>query len=327
MAEADKTKTPAPVETAISVGRTTTFDGETSLTREAADGVTEVDLSEIDLDDQEGSDTIEGGGAEGEDTATGAEGDDTTEGGEADDSDLGEYDPENEEVRAKFDAKYTDPETGELNKDVIGSEFWDNLAKAQAEGAEVKDHGYLNPATYAYLKDTYKLSDAFITEVEQGLVARNLAERQSFYSKVGGEARFSAAAAWARGGGYTPEQVARFNELSKKGGADFDDAVEALMNRAFKAGALKGVPGGQNGGGAKQDSRPGRRPSTPQRDATRGAAAAGTTAEARDVFKSTAEYQQAFNEVNKMPYRTPAEKKDKDAAFQALRAKGKRSRL
>ncbi len=327
---ATEPKTPAPVETVLGTDRTTTFDGDgPALLKEGADGTAEVDLSELGLDDEEGSDTVEGGGAEGDDTAAGAEGDDTTEGAEGDGNeageDLGDYDPDNEEVRAKFDAKYTNPETGELNKDAIGSEFWSNLAKAQEQGGEVKDHGYLNKATYDYLKDTYKVTEDFIQEIEQGLVAKAAVERQTFFASVGGEARFQAAAAWARSGGYTKEQRARFNELMAKPGPDRDDAVEALMNRAYKAGALRGVPGEP---ARKADNRPGRRPSSPQKDATRGAAVAGGGGtSSSDTFKTSGEYEAAFKEVNAMPYRSPTEKKAKDDAFKKLREKGRRSRL
>lgn len=248
-------------------------------------------------DTVEGSDTVEGGEQDPNDPPK----DDTPE-------DLGEWNPEDEETKSKFDSRYF-TESGELNKEALGSEFWANYAKA-----EDKAKAGLNEATYAYLKDTLGVSKEFVKEVERGLVAARGETEQAFLQKVGGAEKYNAAINWAKSGGYSEDQQKRFNELLSKGGPEFDDAVDALMARFERA-----VPGPQRRG-------PPRRGSTPQRDVTGNAT---TGAKGGDVFKNTAEYSTAFNEAIRAERQaqTPQEKREAKKKVEDIRAKARRSNL
>jgi len=195
--------------------------------------------------------------------------------------DLGEYKADDPETVAKFDKRFIN-EDGTLNERAIGEEFWGDYANLK-DG----ETGDLRPATRAYLKDTFKVSDAFIDQTRDGLVALQVQRDTEFANKFGGKEAVTAAIAWAKGGGYTPEQRARFNALQKEGGEAFSEAVELLISRH-----------GAASGGKAQGSReglPGRRQSTPARQATKTATPGGST-NAQGLFQTKAEYQEAWTQ-------------------------------
>jgi hypothetical protein len=180
-------------------------------------------------------------------------------------ADLGEYKPEDADVVAKFDQRYTNPETGKLNEVALSTEFWGNRVEA-AEGVEPVV-GKLNDATRDYLVHSLNVTPQFIDEVCEGLVAKQQMAAQGHSSAVHGVAgsaeRYNAALDWAMGppeGGtapYTPEQQARFDAVVRNRNAGWEDAVTALMARFDAAN-----PPAQSNVAAF------RRRSTPARDAT-----------------------------------------------------------
>lgn len=215
------------------------------------------------------------------------EGDQPDDGGAEDQPDgdapepLPDYDPANEEVRSQYDARYF--KEGELNLEVLSKEYWADFGKNEGD---ISKSG-LPESTYAYLKDTIGLTKDAVKQIEKALVTDHAASQskdiEAVLSRVdGGAPRYGEAIEWAKGGGYTKEQRDRFNALLSKGGADRDDAVDALMARFEKAAgpARRGVPGG-------------RKPSSPARNATAGAAAGASPAGA-EVFKTRAEYTTAW---------------------------------
>ncbi|KAB2662747.1 hypothetical protein F9K91_21160 [Brucella tritici] len=177
------------------------------------------------LEDDDG-DNGEGDASTTIDTDGDNEGEDTGE-------DLGAFDPEDQEVVSRFDARYLDAD-GDLDLEgALNKEFWDNAAKGK-EG--------LNEATYEYLKSkgikqsTIKQVEAMaLTQKdseEQGVKAQD----QKLFSIAGGPDKLKEALAWGKAGGYTKEQQARFNQITS--GTDLaakEEAVEALMSRFSRA--------------------------------------------------------------------------------------------
>lgn len=218
---------------------------------------------------------------------------------------LPDWDPASQEVSDAYDNRYF-KEDGELDvTGVLSQEFWSNFKK-DPDAFKDPTKGGLSDNTYAYLKDRLGLSKEAVIQVERGQLAIAQQAEQKFYNEVGGKARWEAAVQWGREN-YSKDQQARFNAAMEKGGADAEDAVAALMGRydqkhPRQAGFRKGPP---------------RRNSSPQRDATRGAAAGGSGGE-RDVFASAAEYNKAISE---------ARKSGDQKLIDAVRAKGRRSNL
>lgn len=309
MADDKNTAAPKPtmeVETVVAAKGATSFEAGsekavtgagTGLTFEAGQDKLVRGLPEGDEEQETPSDDAETpeGEAAGEEDAPETEGDDTAP------EPLPDFDLDNEDVVAKYDAKYITPE-GKL--DVTGSlseEFWANYDPANPSKPGLGEN------TYKYLEERFGLDRAAVIEVEQGQVARQQKQQQEFYQRVGGKARYEAAVNWGRAN-YTPEQQAAFNAARQKGGTAFDDAVDALLHRYGKV-----APQQQQGRRG-----PPRRPSTPSRDATGKSGVGGSSGQARDVFASAAEYNAAIAEA----------RKSGDAKkVEAVRAKGKRSRL
>lgn len=193
-------------------------------------------------------------------------------------NDLPEYDPENEEVRAKYDARYF-KEGGELNFSTLSEDYW---ASFKAVGGDESKAG-MPEGTYAYLKDTLGLTKEQVKQIEKAQVALHRQEEIKAVSRVeGGVQRYNDAVKWAQEGGYTEAQRARFREEFAKGGDAQADAVDALMARFEK------------GSGAARRGPP-RRASSPQRDATVKAGSGGT-GPGGDVFKSKEEYTLAWRQ-------------------------------
>ncbi|GJE18766.1 hypothetical protein [Methylobacterium marchantiae] len=194
--------------------------------------------------------------------------------------DLPDYDPANEEVQKAYDEKFFTKE-GVVNLDALSGEFFTNLAKGE---------GKLNEGTYGFLKATLGLDQAAVKEIERGQMALREAADTQFFAKVeGGKANYEAAIKWAVEGGYTPAQRAAYNEAQAKGGAAFEDAVEALMTRAKKGGAVKAADTS-----TRRGPPPSRRPGVPSRDVT-GTARAATGGSSGDQFANAAEHTTAWS--------------------------------
>ena len=308
MSTENKTPAGAPsLETSVASDRTTHFEqGQDKAVTQNDEGVSaEFDNGNVNvktgLGDQEDGD-------EGEGSQEGQEGEGTQEqgeGGSGDEaSELPEWDPANPDVEAQYDQRYF-KEDGELDvTGVLSQEFWSNYRK-DPDSFKDPSKGGLGEQTYAYLKDRLGLSKEAVIQVERGQLAIAQQAEQKFYNEVGGKARWEAAVAWGREN-YSKPQQERFNAAMEKGGADAEDAVAALMGRYDQKFPRNGVRRG-----------PPRRASTPQRDATKGAANGGGSA-SRDVFKSAAEYNTAIQE---------ARKSGDQKLIDAVRAKGKRSNL
>lgn len=185
--------------------------------------------------------------------------------------DLGEFDPEAPE---KFDAAYF-TDAGELNFERLTAEFDKNAAKG-TEG--------LNEATYQYLENRLGLTKDAIKAVEAGQVALRAQETQQLYERAGGKERLEAAIAWGREGGYTEDQRARFTKAMASGDkALIADTVDALMARFERS----------NGKGQRLPAGKPRRPSSPERSATKGVASAPR----QSGYATHAEYSAEFREA------------------------------
>lgn len=230
--------------------------------------------------------------------------------------DLGEYKAEDPETVAKFDKRFTN-EDGTLNEKEIGAEFWGDYSKLSPEERETAD---LRPATRAYLKDTYKVSDAFIDQTRDGLVALQFKQDAAFMDGFGGKDIVVGAMEWARQGGYTEAQRTRFNELQTAGGDGFKEAVELLISRHNAAGGAKGTAEGVS---------PGRR-SSPARNVTANATTASSSS--ADLFATKGDYQEAWTkglQAEKVARRNkqadPDTWRKADAHVTELRKRGRKS--
>lgn len=301
------------VETSVSADRTTHYqDG--SVNTQNDEGVSAQfdgkDVSEVRTglgDLQEGADSDdEQGGSEG----TGEEGGAADEGSEGDQEGKGlpDWDPANPETEAAYDAHYFTKD-GDLDvRGVLSQEFWANYRK-DPDAFKDPTKGGLDDKTYAYLKDRMGLSKEDVLQVERGQLAIAQQAEQKFYNDVGGKARWEAAVAWGREGGYTKAQQDRFNAALERGGEDAEEAAAALMGRYNQKHPQR------DGGGFRKG--PPRRHSSPPRDATRGAANGGGQA-SKDVYKTAAEYNAEISAARKS-----GDQKEIDR----VRAKGKRSNL
>jgi hypothetical protein len=192
---------------------------------------------------------------------------------EGDLEDLGDFDPENSKP---WDERYF-PE-GQMNKDLLSKEFFDNKAKG-VEG--------LNEATYNYLEQTKGISKGVVKEIEAALVTQNDTASAkadgALFEVAGGADNLKAALDWGKGGGYSEAQQKAFNAAT--GSSDPDtrrDAVELLMSRFNAANPQK----------AEDEPKP----QVPKRDATKGTARPSTPKPAQP-FKNRTEYRQAVAEA------------------------------
>lgn len=199
------------------------------------------DVSTGKPDVREGDDLEAPGDGEGE------AGEDETEGEQSEV--LGDFNAEDPEVVAKFDAKYLDAE-GDLDIDgAISKEYWANI-EAGKEG--------LDEATYAYLKSkgikasTIKSYEAMAKTVKDAETQSVAAHDAKLFEVAGGPDKLAEALEWGKKGGYSAEAIARFNKTTA--GKDLEakeEAVEALMAKFHRA-------------------NPPAKPVLPQRDATKG---------------------------------------------------------
>lgn len=249
----------------------------TGLGKGAAEAEPEDDLEDEDLGDgDKKEEPAADDKAEEEETAEG-EGDD-----------LGEFDPDNEEVVSKFDAKFTTEVEGggvEINSAAFSAEVDVDL-KAGGTGA-------LKPATYEYLKARFGVSKDYADSLIKGQLALRAQNEDAFYAKVGGAETYAKKLEWAKTG-YTPAQKARFNAAVAAGGEEAADALD-LLNAKYAAATSKGTEEG--GDGKDVGKRPGigiRRPASPKKSTTTSANPGGGTdlkpfADAEEHRKAQAE--------------------------------------
>lgn len=179
---------------------------------------------------------------------------------EGDPEALPEFDKASTEVVTKYDAKFLDAETGELNLQNISDAFW--------AGKTDELPGALDASTKAWVRYTTGLSDKGIDDVCAALVAQQQVTasegaRQQ-HEWAGGAERFTAAFAWAAEG-YDADRKARFDKAMKSGDAETrKEAVELLVARFDAANpAALAVPAA-------------RRRASPERTASSGKPAVGS---------------------------------------------------
>jgi hypothetical protein len=220
-------------------------------------------------------------------------------GGEREVPDLGEYEPSDPEVAAKFDEHYF-TEDSKLNVSALEKEWFANGKDGQP--------GTLNEATYKYLEHRLGLPKDVVDGYAEGLVLKAEKSNAEFFAGAGGKERFEQALSWAKEGGYTEAQRSRFNDALNKGGADAEDARDALMGRFSKS---------RNKAEREQRRGPGgvpevpRNPANAKRDAARGGSGAGPAAK---PFETREEYTKAWRSADKNDSKTMATLRQRLAA-------------
>lgn len=301
-------------ESGVSKDRTTTFDVSTgeSVTKDDASNSDEFDINGLDLDEKpEGGDSEQEQAADAEDDKKPAD-----EDAAPDPDALPEYDAEKPEVVEQYEKRYF-TDDGKFNQQAVSAEYWKSF---NAANGDVEKAG-LPEGTYKFLEATMGVTKEAVKQIERSLVAQHQAEERSFFDKLGPGTveRYNAALKWAKDGGYSEEQKARFRQEWAKGGDAKQDAVDALMARHQRA-----VPTGQRRGPP-----PPRRGSSPRRDATGNAA---TGAPPQSKFTSLNEYQQALYAAQRheaeVRKNTPDDREKRRAAEKAIadiRKEGRRS--
>lgn len=198
--------------------------------------------------------------------------------------DLGEFNPEDPEVAAKFDERYY-TEDAKLNTAALEKEWFGSVKK---DG----DVPTLNPATYAYLEHRLGLSKDIVDGYAEGLQLKAEKVQSAFFEGAGGKDRYTSAIEWAKTGGYTEAQQRRYNEQLTKGGQDAEDARDALMGRFGKVRTPKGDQQPRRG---PAGAPPERNPANAKRDAARGGAGGGGGG--AQGFATKEEYTKAFRET------------------------------
>lgn len=225
--------------------------------------------------------------------------------------DLGEFNPDDPEVTAKYDARYF--KDGKLNKDVLSKEFFANRSKDPNKAG-------LNEDTYKFLDATLGISKDVVKDIEAALVAQNQATAGAFYGKFGGQKRVEDALKWGKEGSYSEAQRKRFNEARDKGGAEYEEQLELLMARYNKARPWQERQEGRRG--------PPQRRSSPERSTTAGAGAGGAS-DAGKGFASLEDYQQTIQKLigNQRNAKTREEKATAEKAIKDARIKAKKYRF
>lgn len=213
----------------------------------------------------------------------------TTEGDdpEAKEGDLPAYVPDDPDVLAAYDAKYTIPAATEggapqLNLDAFNDEVIANTVRDEATGEIVKLD--INPDSRAWLRDTYGLDDNGIDTYLAGKIAQGKAADEAAYSIIGSKEVFDAAYTWAKEN-YTQAQRDAYNEAAKKGDPVSREAQLALLKTRFEKANPDAVTKKATTEVAKAETvkAPGRRAASPKANATSVPAGAG---KAPEGFKS-----------------------------------------
>lgn len=252
---------------------------------------------DTEADAEQGSDLEAANGDNaGEDNGDGEAADGGIEGGPSEApeaADLGEF---KDDERDKWDGEYLTkgPDgTVDLNLERLGAEWWKNALTPDKDG-KMPTEGKLNAGTYDYIKKRFGVSDATIKAYEQGLYAQSKLkadEAAATLDKIvkdvsgGDEAIIASAIEWAKAGGYTTEQRAKFNKVRDSGDPDdIRDSLEVLLARYEKSGG-KGAP-------KKPAEAPA--PKKETRNVTANAEAAGSNAGKGETFANMAEYNDAL---------------------------------
>ncbi|MDG4856424.1 hypothetical protein [Mesorhizobium sp. WSM4982] len=339
---ADTAKTPSAGEQAIADGRlevnvgggnTSVLDaGGKASTKPSAGVMLDVAAGEgaeragigdaPELDDETLKD-LEKDGEEGEGEKAGEDPDkgdeDTKEGADeaAAYEPLPEFDPENEEVAAAYDSRFLkdDGEDGQaLNTEAIADEIRANMAKPEGERSERPNEG-----TYKWLRSKLGITRDMVDAHIEGEKAKYLQQKAALDEVTGGEEAWKAKLAWASTkedgtqGGYTKEQVARFNAAMKEGGAAAAEQIELLNERYARAnpdakanqGAAPAKPAAKQGVGLNQ-----RRPASPAKS-TQGAANGGSNAGPKP-FKDASEHQKELAALSHLKQGPEREAKHKE---------------
>lgn len=164
-------------------------------------------------DDPEGDDDADEGEekTEGEDEEK-AEGDTTAE------DDLPEY---SEETKAVYEKRFKTAD-GKFNEAALTENFQQNAAKGTED---------LSPGVYKMLAEA-GWSEDFVKDIVSARKAQAQVILTTVVANAGGTERVEQAIAWAKAGGYTPEQRARFNAAMASGDpAAMQDAVDLAISR------------------------------------------------------------------------------------------------
>jgi hypothetical protein len=235
-------------------------------------------------------DTPEAEDTEGLEDTTEASEQDAEEGSTPDEDDLPEYDPDDEEVKAAYDAKFFTGD-GTLDRDALSATFWKAFdAAPEDKRSEVR----LPAGVKKFLSDVTGFDEAAIDDITAAVRDQTVTQQRDFKKRFGGDALVDAALRWG-GEHYSEAQRRRFAEAQAKG-FNSDEAaeqLEILISRAGRAGALKGIRReGADADTIQPSSRP-RRPSSPKRNVT----SAAQSQPSADVFKSVDEYNTAWAEA------------------------------
>jgi hypothetical protein len=331
MADTEKTSTePSAGEKAIADGRlevgsgggiTSSLDKGGKPVTKSSDGIM-LDVSDEGTEQQginahstelETEDlTDEGKAKDGEETGE----DKPKEDGEATGDDkpyepLPDFDPANEEVAAKYDERFlsSDEEGAQvLNTAAIADEIRANMAKA--EGATERP----NEGTYKWLKEKLGITRDMVDAHIEGEKAKFVQAKEAMDAVTGGEEVWAQKLAWAsskdgKPGGYTKEQVDRFNAAMAKGGAEAAEQIELLNERYAKANPGTATPAKKPGIGV-------RRPASPAKSATTGANTQSGGAPSAKPFPDKAAYDKELATIRAM--KPGAEQ---DAKHRELRAR------
>lgn len=193
--------------------KTTTAEGATAEFDDDGVKVHESDKASAQAG-KDGSKADGEGGAEGKDGAEAAH-------------DLPAFDANNQEVVQQYTAAYISQD-GEPNLDAL-SAVWFKGASKDASGNWT---GALPDDVYSFL-DSQGYPKGLVKSVEAGQVALLQQQEQAVYARAGGAENLQKALEWARKGGYTDTQKARYNDLVVKG-RDKEAAseqIDLLMQR------------------------------------------------------------------------------------------------
>lgn len=252
-------------------------------------GTVEVDTAASADDDLEAElEAGEGEGSEELEANTEEAGDDAGEEEGTEDT-LPDYDPDNEEVRSVYDAKFFS-EDGKLNRDAISTEFWKVYdAAPEDKRSEVR----LPAGVKAFLSDVTGMDADAIDDITAAVRDQTFGQQREFKKRFGGDAIVDAALKWGAEN-YSEAQKKRFAEAQAKGynSEDAAEQLEVLISRAARGGALKGIRRDASGDTEQRSNRP-RRPSSPKRNITANAQAQPSA----DVFKSVEEFNSAYSEA------------------------------
>jgi hypothetical protein len=308
MAGEKETNTQTSLPITSDEGVTSTFelgpDGQPVIAQHTGEGGETTSLSAEDLAALEGLDK------EGGETATEGEQEDTLEAGTdgsdpqqegnettSEAADLPDFEELTPEIEAQYVEKYTS--TDEAGNPVL------NLAafNAEADKVRTKEDGTeyydLNPGTRKYLK-TLGISDAIIDQHLAGYTAQKQVIADTFHSQFGsdakdGKANYDKMIAWAREGGFTPEQKARYNAAMQAGGEAAQDQIELLKTRYISKNPTALGEATPEQKRAQLGLRKDARSASPQRSAT-----SGKTSQAPAGYANAEEHRVAQTEAMRM---------------------------